>query len=123
MIEVSFKSDILGSGVFWEGSEKQISEIRNIPARMMAEQVVADGEERKDGMWTVRKINTEEFEQQYLGEFKPDPIISECIAFLQYATPEMIADYKRKGLFTNEDIKTARQILEADNQPKRSQEK
>ena len=57
MIEVNYKSDILGSGVFWSGQEELIKEIRNIPARLLAEKVVVDGKERKDGMWTVKQIN------------------------------------------------------------------
>jgi hypothetical protein len=62
-----------------------------------------------------KQMSPGEFKRQYLGEFKPCPIVRECVAFLRYATPDMIADYKRKGLLTNEDIKAARQILEAES--------
>lgn len=57
MIRVEIKNEILGNKVIWEGSEKDIEEIKNIPARLIARQVVKDGKERKSGMWLVRKTN------------------------------------------------------------------
>ena len=56
MIVVEYKSDILGSGTFWRGDKSEIEQIRNIPARRLAVQVVADGVTRTSGMWTVRQI-------------------------------------------------------------------
>ena len=41
-IIVEVKNEILGDSEFWRGDESRIAEIRNIPARMTAEQVVAD---------------------------------------------------------------------------------
>jgi hypothetical protein len=52
-IKVEVKNEILGDSVFWEGDISDISKIRNIPARMLAERVAADGKTRKDGMWVV----------------------------------------------------------------------
>lgn len=54
IIEVTYDSEILGSGVFWEGTPDKIHEIRNIPARNLAQKVVNDGETRTSGMWTVK---------------------------------------------------------------------
>lgn len=55
MIIVEYKNEILGNSEFWRGNESNISEIRNIPARMTAEKVVKDGKPRKFGMWYVRQ--------------------------------------------------------------------
>jgi hypothetical protein len=55
-IKVEVKSDILGDSVFWEGDGKDIADIRNIPARMLAELVITDGNTRKSGMWIVSAI-------------------------------------------------------------------
>ena len=52
-IRVEVKNEILGDSVFWEGDEKNIQDIRNIPARMTAERVVKDGITRQCGMWVV----------------------------------------------------------------------
>jgi hypothetical protein len=52
-VRVSYDSEVLGSGVFWVGAPAEISKIRNIPARRLAERVVKDGVARKDGMWQV----------------------------------------------------------------------
>ena len=52
-IRVEVKNEILGDRVFWEGNAEDISEIRNIPARMLAERVVIDKKTRKAGMWIV----------------------------------------------------------------------
>lgn len=46
-IIVEVKNEILGNSEFWRGDESRIAEIRNIPARMTTEQVVADGKGRK----------------------------------------------------------------------------
>lgn len=58
MIIVEVKNEILGDSEFWRGDESEISQIRNIPARMTAEQVVRDGKPRKCGMWNVRQEMT-----------------------------------------------------------------
>lgn len=55
MIIVEIKSEILGNREFWRGSEENIEEIRNIPARTLAERVSKDGVSRSAGMWKVRK--------------------------------------------------------------------
>ena len=52
-IKVEVKNEILGNSVFWEGAASDISKIRNIPARILAERVAVDGKTRKDGMWVV----------------------------------------------------------------------
>jgi hypothetical protein len=52
-IRVEVKNDILGDSVLWEGDSKNISQIRNIPARELAEQVARDGVSRKIGIWIV----------------------------------------------------------------------
>jgi len=58
MIVVYYSSDILGNGEFWRGDESEVNDIRNIPARRLAQQVRADGATRASGMWTVRQIPT-----------------------------------------------------------------
>jgi hypothetical protein len=52
-IKVEVKNEIFGDSVFWQGDSKDIKSIKNIPARMLAENVVRDGKKRKDGMWVV----------------------------------------------------------------------
>lgn len=56
IIRVEVKNEILGDGIFWEGESDRISEIRNIPARKLAEKVIRDGQTRKDGMWIVSVV-------------------------------------------------------------------
>lgn len=56
-------------------------------------------------------MNQEEFNRMYLGEFKPDPVIEECVAFLRWATPAEVSAYRRDGLFSPSDIRAARRIL------------
>lgn len=55
MIVVEVKNAILGDCEFWRGPEDRVSEIRNIPARMTAEEVALDGKPRVCGMWHVRQ--------------------------------------------------------------------
>ena len=55
-IKVEVKNNILGDHVFWEGDSKDIADIRNIPARQLAEKVREDGKTRKTGMWIVSVI-------------------------------------------------------------------
>jgi len=55
-IRVEVKNEILGDHIFWEGDSSKISEIRNIPARVLAECVVKDGKERCSGMWVVSAL-------------------------------------------------------------------
>ncbi len=59
-IKVEVKNEILGDSIFWEGSDKNINQIRNIPARMLAEMVIKDGKSRNSGMWFVTVINDTE---------------------------------------------------------------
>jgi homospermidine synthase len=59
LIRVSYSRQGLGSGVFWEGSPLNVREIRNIPARQMAERVVVDGVTRTGGMWKVERVEGE----------------------------------------------------------------
>lgn len=54
MIIVEVKNEILGDSEFWRGPADRICEIRNIPARITAQQVVQDGKPRVCGMWHVR---------------------------------------------------------------------
>lgn len=55
MIIVEVKNKILGDCVFWRGPENCVHEIRNIPARQIAEKVVTDGKPRAIGMWHVKQ--------------------------------------------------------------------
>ena len=52
------------------------------------------------------------FKELVMGNWDPDPVINECIAFLKYATPKMVSECKRQGTFTREQIRIARQIAE-----------
>lgn len=53
-IIVTYKSEVLGQGIFWEGPSVRINEIRNIPARELAKEVIKDGQPRQVGMWSVK---------------------------------------------------------------------
>lgn len=52
-IKVEVINDILGNSIFWQGDSENINDIGNIPAMLTAEKVVADGVDRKCGMWHV----------------------------------------------------------------------
>lgn len=54
-IVVEVKNAILGDSEFWRGDENSISEIGNIPARILAKKVAEDGNPRASGMWHVRQ--------------------------------------------------------------------
>jgi hypothetical protein len=56
-IRVEVKNEILGDCVFWEGDPSKTRNIRNIPARRLAEEVVKDGKTRKNGMWVVSLVD------------------------------------------------------------------
>lgn len=55
-IRVEVENDLVGNSIFWEGDSKDINNIRNIPARSLAQDVIIDGEKRKQGMWVVSEI-------------------------------------------------------------------
>lgn len=54
----------------------------------------------------------EEFKRLYMCEWKQDPIMQECVSLMRYATTEKVAVYKRDGLFTAEQIREAKRIIE-----------
>ncbi len=57
MIIVKYKNDILGEGEFWRGDESDIQQIRNIPARNLAEMIILNGQfVASSGMWTVERV-------------------------------------------------------------------
>lgn len=62
-----------------------------------------------------------EFNYQYLCEFKPDPIIEECVAFLRYATDDEIRLYKCQGIFSSQIIRQAKRIIEIEESKESSQ--
>ena len=58
------------------------------------------------------ECSEEEFKRMYMCKWKQDPIMQECVAFMRYATTEKVAVYKRDGLFTAEQIREAKRIIE-----------
>jgi len=60
-IIVEYDSEILGSGIFWQGDEKDIEQIRNIVAKIYAKELISRGFEGtlKVGMWTVKGVKDE----------------------------------------------------------------
>ena len=56
-IRVEVKNALLGNSVFWEGPSDRIGEIRNLPARLTAEEVALDGSARVCGMWHVSIVS------------------------------------------------------------------
>lgn len=54
---VTYQSEVLGNGQFWQGRVDEIEEIRNIPARDIAREVAKDGKTRTIGMWKVEVKN------------------------------------------------------------------
>lgn len=56
IIEVSYKSDVIGSGIFWSGPVGAISLIKNDVARQMARTVALSGKTVNYGMWEVKMI-------------------------------------------------------------------
>ena len=62
-IKVEVKNKLLGDSVFWEGDEKDINKIGNLPAREMAKALVTPGllygVTQKSGMWRVSEVKDE----------------------------------------------------------------
>jgi len=52
-IKVEVRNKILGNSIFWQGDSKDIDQIRNIPARYLAKEVLKKGGIAKSGMWYV----------------------------------------------------------------------
>lgn len=61
------------------------------------------------------KMSPEEFKKQFVGEFKPGPLLQETIEFLRTATYKQIADAKRSGILTIELHREAKRILDIQN--------
>ena len=55
-IRIECKNEIVGDGVFWEGQEEHISEIRNIAARQAAKAAVRLSEPVQIGMWLASVV-------------------------------------------------------------------
>ena len=65
-------------------------------------------------------MDSKEFKRLYVGEFKPDPVVDEIVAFLRYAKASEIAEWKREGLLPKEELKQAKRILDREsNSPQR----
>lgn len=63
------------------------------------------------GLQKKDRLTTEEFKALYMCEWKTDPMMSQCVAFMRYATPAQVRQYKREGLFTEGQIREARRII------------
>lgn len=59
-------------------------------------------------------MNKDNFKKLHMCEYKPDPILEECIAFMLYATPKEIHECKRDGLFEPRYIREAKRIINQD---------
>tara|TARA_R110002050_G_scaffold12410_1_gene40885 strand:+ start:180 stop:377 length:198 start_codon:yes stop_codon:yes gene_type:complete len=53
-----------------------------------------------------------EFNKQYLCNFKPEPVIDQCVSFLSHATESQIREFKREGIFSTHTIREAMRIIE-----------
>lgn len=51
IVRVTYESDVIGSGVFFEGVVDDKAKIANVVAAGIARQTAADGLPRKAGMW------------------------------------------------------------------------
>ena len=58
-IKVEVINDIFGNSIFWEGPAENIDEIKNIPAKRIAEKVAEFGGVRQSGMWLVSAVSNE----------------------------------------------------------------
>ena len=56
------------------------------------------------------------FKKQVMSEFKPCPILEECIAFMRYATRQEIRSAKDCGLFSRNDFKRARERINSERE-------
>jgi hypothetical protein len=71
LVQVRYKSEILGSGVFWEGTKDGADEIGNVVAYTLALMAFRDGGEHTRGIWTaspVTHVPHEQMIQTCLGE-------------------------------------------------------
>ena len=58
-VRISFKSDILGNDIFWEGFPYcEADTIKNIPAKQIAKATAHDGKSRQCGMWFSEVIES-----------------------------------------------------------------
>lgn len=55
-IRVTYASEVLGSGTFWEGDALNIDLINNLPAKQVAHHVANDQIPRTFGMWRVTAL-------------------------------------------------------------------
>lgn len=56
-VKVTYNSEILGNGVFWQGKENEVFKCRNIPAQMIAKKAFQTGEVQKIGMWVAEPVS------------------------------------------------------------------
>jgi len=56
-VKITYDNEILGKGVFWQGSYSELEKCRNIPARKIAGMCFRDGKTHKCGMWTASQIS------------------------------------------------------------------
>ena len=56
-------------------------------------------------------MTEEEFNNLYIGEFKPDPIVRECMEYLENASDDEIRQAKKEGYFTAKNIRDARHLM------------
>lgn len=57
-IKVTYKSDVLGEGLFWEGKSDGVDQISNIPAKMAAKNAIMTNEPCVYGMWIATPCNS-----------------------------------------------------------------
>jgi hypothetical protein len=60
IVTVSYSSEVLGSGIFWEGEEKDLSNCRNYPAQALARSCFKDGKTHTGGMWKAEPKSASE---------------------------------------------------------------
>lgn len=58
-VRITYSSDVLGTGIFWTGSERDVESVRNIPARILAIKAFKTGYPQKLGMWQADIIESE----------------------------------------------------------------
>lgn len=58
-LQVTYCSEVLGNGVFWEGPPDRIEEIHNVVAQDLAQRVLRSQRPQATGMWRVMPLDAQ----------------------------------------------------------------
>ena len=60
-------------------------------------------------------MTEDQFNNLYISKFKPDPVLRECVEYLQDASEDEIKEAKKEGYFTAKNIRDAKHLIKLQN--------